>query len=343
MLGDGADANVSRVEFPGTMWHFHRKPEELAERARSMNSTLAAKLRMTAAVLGCTSRKDLCARFRAVNPDTSFDLERSHKWMQGRALPRDARVYADWARVLGSDRPGSWFASCDLDSFAAELRALFGVDPARLEAASLHASHPATGRPYLSGSFACYSPAWSPYHRGKLIRGALRLAPGRGDALGATYTERLDTGEIRFRGDAIAVERTLHLTLREEATRLPLFASLLLPGPPGSVLCGVLSGAAFLGQDQCPTSSRFLAVRVADGAALDASNRYMDAAPGAVGADLAALGVPVLDHATLDVAAQEFFRPGTDNIEQVPSAIQARLADLLDRAWLNARSGAPVP
>jgi len=34
---------------------------------------LGAKLRITAAVLGCASQKDLCARFRGVNPGTWDD------------------------------------------------------------------------------------------------------------------------------------------------------------------------------------------------------------------------------------------------------------------------------
>ena len=38
---------------------------------------LAAKLRLTAAALGCTTHKDLCGRFSALNPATEFDLERS--------------------------------------------------------------------------------------------------------------------------------------------------------------------------------------------------------------------------------------------------------------------------
>ena len=57
-----------------------------------------AKLRITAAVLGCASQKDLCARFHEVNPETIFELDRSYKWMQGRALPRSARVYEDGRR-----------------------------------------------------------------------------------------------------------------------------------------------------------------------------------------------------------------------------------------------------
>jgi hypothetical protein len=31
----------------------------------------------------------------------------------------------------------------------------------------------------LSGTFAAYSPAWSPHFHGRLLRGALRLSPGR--------------------------------------------------------------------------------------------------------------------------------------------------------------------
>ena len=76
-----------------------------------------AKLRITAAVLGCASQKDLCARFREVNPGTTFELDRSYKWMQGRALPRSARLYEDWAALLGTGRPVAWLQSCTVDEF----------------------------------------------------------------------------------------------------------------------------------------------------------------------------------------------------------------------------------
>jgi adenylate cyclase len=77
----------------------------------------AAKLRITAAVLGCASQKDLCAQFHRVNPGTTFDLDRSYKWMQGRALPRSAKLYDDWALVLGTERPPAYLQSCTLDEF----------------------------------------------------------------------------------------------------------------------------------------------------------------------------------------------------------------------------------
>ena len=40
---------------------------------------IPGKLRVTAALLGCTNQKDLCAAFRRVNPHSDFDLERSYK------------------------------------------------------------------------------------------------------------------------------------------------------------------------------------------------------------------------------------------------------------------------
>ena len=77
----------------------------------------AAKLRITAAVLGCASQKELCAQFHRVNPGTTFDLDRSYKWMQGRALPRSAKLYDDWALLLGTERSPVYLQSCTLGDF----------------------------------------------------------------------------------------------------------------------------------------------------------------------------------------------------------------------------------
>jgi hypothetical protein len=75
-----------------------------------MSADFARKLQLTAALLGCTTRKELCAAFRAVNPATDFELERAHKWLQGRAMPRGMAIYAEWAQVIGTarhlNRPG---------------------------------------------------------------------------------------------------------------------------------------------------------------------------------------------------------------------------------------------
>src|SRR5580704_10891973 len=150
-----------------------------------MAVAFAAKLRLAAATLGCSSRKEFCARFRSVNPATQCDIDRLNKWVQGRSLPRAAAVYADFAAVIGSSQSGRWVADCSLEEFAAELTARTGVDAAALAAPdslSPRGNPRATGlfggMATLTGSFAAYSPAWSPHFRGRLLRGALRLAAG---------------------------------------------------------------------------------------------------------------------------------------------------------------------
>jgi hypothetical protein len=71
----------------------------------------ALKLRLAAVVLGCTTRKDLAAAFRGVNPDTTFDVERADKWLSGRALPRGADVYRDLGKLFALDHPFEWLVS----------------------------------------------------------------------------------------------------------------------------------------------------------------------------------------------------------------------------------------
>ena len=97
-----------------------------------MAVAFAAKLRLAAATLGCSSRKEFCARFRRVNPATQCDIDRLNKWVQGRSLPRASSVYADFAGVIGSPQSGRWVADCSLEEFAAELTARTGVDAATL-------------------------------------------------------------------------------------------------------------------------------------------------------------------------------------------------------------------
>ncbi len=140
----------------------------------------AEKLRLTAAALRCASHKDLCARFRTVNPTTQCDIERLHKWIQGRAQPRSPQVYDDWAKVLGTQRSGAWLISSSLAEFSAELSALSGTpiaDLHRIDAVRTCAAPRAGVLALLGGAmapcgnFACYSHAWSPHFRGKLLRG----------------------------------------------------------------------------------------------------------------------------------------------------------------------------
>ena len=169
----------------GTQWQEGKNGVTAQDDNRHQRETLAAKLRLTAVALGCATRKELCAH-RAVNPATEFDLERSYKWSQGRALPRSTTVYGDWVRVLGSERTNDWLAHCGITEFLAELQALHGIDGAvllqrsRLTAPEVaHDGHASFGPgQYIAGAYACYSPAWSGYFRGKMIRGGLVRGAG---------------------------------------------------------------------------------------------------------------------------------------------------------------------
>jgi hypothetical protein len=294
---------------------------------------IAVKLRLTAAVLVCTSRKELCARFRAVNPATHCDLDRLHKWMQGRALPRDPGFYNDWAKVLGLAQSGSWVAACPVEAFRA---ALGGPDGAStdLPAGPVPRARGASGGPsvlggarLLCGDYACYSHAWAPRHRGALIRGSLAIRPGKGTKLVATYGETLLRGSMQISGDVTVTGRSIHFLVWEPEGSLPIFFSLIMPGPPASALCGMMSGVAFVAHVALPSASRVLMVRVPASAALEASNRYVDPSPGFLTDDLARLGLRPARGGALDALAAQFFASQAD---QVTPADQEAFIELLD-------------
>ncbi|WP_421989225.1 hypothetical protein [Roseococcus sp.] len=247
---------------------------------------IAAKLSLTSQVLGCSSHKDLCGRFRAVNPTTYFDPQRSRKWMQGKAEPRFTEVYEDWAKVLGLARDGAWIAGSSLEEFEGELQARLGARPlARADARST-----GTLESEITGLYAAYSMAWSPHFRGRILRGSMRLSRTRSASLLAEYHEDLPIGASFYRGEAAIAGRTLSLPLREIATGLPLFMSFALPGLPAAVIGGVQCGVALLSHSTEPMTGRILLAKMRGVPELRASNRYMMNGEG-MAADLAALGL----------------------------------------------------
>jgi xanthosine utilization system XapX-like protein len=300
----------------------------------------AAKLRMAAAALGCASRKELCAHFRRANPATQCDIDRLNKWVQGRATPRASSVYADLAAVIGTPKPGRWIADSSIEEFAAELGARTGADPGTFRRPDMPGRRAAPrnaglfgGVTGMSGTFAAYSPAWSPHFRGKLLRGSLVLAASGNGALTATYTESLLGGDVRLWAEVWIGARSMHFILREPEGELPLLISLQIPGPPVSALCGIMSGAAFVSSDPMPSASRIVFVRVPDTPLLSRSNRYFDPAQGAIADDLAALGLTVAEAGRLDAFARGFL--GGEPV-QVSTRDQATFADILDGEHLHA-------
>lgn len=305
-----------------------------------------AKLRMTATVLSCVTRKEFVARFRAVNKASECDIERMHKWLQGRALPRSLSVVQDWTKLLGSGRPAEWIASCTLDEFAAELAGLFERDAEELLATqaffgrgSRTARAPSAADPlfggvrFLCGAYACYSPSWSPYTRGRLIRSSFVIAPARGTSLVVTYSEMLLGKSVSLTGELRVAHRLLYATLTEAGSEVPIFFSLFMPRPPAAVMTGIMAGATFVSPEPEPSASRIVMVRVPDAAALDDSNRYVVPAPGVVADDLEALGLDVASCAGVDGLIQGFLMEQRGP-EQIAPSFQTQLAAQLDPAHL---------
>lgn len=307
-----------------------------------MAHELPAKLLVTQELLGCNSRKELCARFREINPRTEFDLERSHKWMQGRAKPRSARVYDDWARLLGTVRTPSWLVACTLEAFVDEVCQIFAADPEHLKRrAGIVDQRGTTARRagaaihYVCGDYAAYSQAWSPYFQGQLIRGSLLIEPGKGSRFAARYRESLPSGQVELTGAANLVGRVLHIELHEAGSGAPFYISVLLSGRPASVLSGVASGATLAGPDPLPSATRIVLIRVSDSRSreIDRSNEYLALEPAALEANFAAAGIQPAEPGAAVAEFRSFLaggdRPG---FHQVTQTEHARLAGFFDPA-----------
>ncbi|MDQ0468581.1 hypothetical protein [Labrys wisconsinensis] len=297
------------------------------------------KLRLTAAVLGTATCKALAAAFRRANPSTAFDVDRAYKWLQGRARPRDPQLYEDWAKVLELDRTGEWLAASDVETFLDEVALRHGRDRTWLRdqaEASVTAGGARQTELAPTGTFACYSHAWSPYFQGRLIRGGLSIAAiPKPHRLVASYAESLPTGRLQLDGAVAPSKHVLRLDLRERRGDAQLFFCLFPPTPPFSVLGGLICGGTIIGPNALPSVSRIVMVRLP--AAGVRPLREIDAylpLRGSVAADLAALGLPTADPAAIDRHLGEFLAGGGNRFDQVSLASYGALLELFDRAWL---------
>lgn len=295
------------------------------------------KLRLTAALLGVIARKDLAAAFRRANPNTAFDVVRADKWLHGRARPRELQVYEDWSRVLGLDRSGRWVADCSFDDFLAEVSARHGRDPEELLGQlDRFGGRSAPEGPGLSlaGTYVAYSHAWSPYFRGRLMRGALSVgASTRPDRLPVSYTEVLPTVRMQLDGEMVVDKRTLRIDVAD-ATRTSqwLTFSLFPASPPVSVLGGVMCGATLLGLDAEPSMSRIVLIRLtAASARLRSAEAYLPLGA-SLGEDLRSLGLALDDAAGIDRCLTTFLTGGAGGgVDQVPTSGYRELVGLFDR------------
>lgn len=299
------------------------------------------KLRATAALLGAVTVKDLAAAFRRINPATSFDVDRAHKWIQGRARPRELRLYEDWAKVVDLGRPGSWIADCEFDDFIELICARHDCDRDMLEWRIESSRRLAAGRRQeqslsLAGTYACYSHAWSPYFGGQLIRGELSITrPPTPQKLLACYAERLPTSRLHLEGLFAVSGRAMHFDLREPGGDVRFFFCLFLPTPPASVLAGLMCGATIIDPDARPSVTRIVMIRLpAPSMRLRSAVAYLPSQT-SVADDLASMGLRIPDPAAVDNGIGEFL---TDDqragLDQIDSSSYRRLVDLFNPIWL---------
>lgn len=273
-----------------------------------MSATLAAKLRLTAAALGCGTRKELCARFRAVNPATAFDLDRSHKWLQGVASPRTHSVYDDWAKLIGTAQSGGWIAGCSVEAFAAELVARFSADPAEIAARADafgrrggRLAHAPDGpraqapRDHRAGAFVAYSWAMSQWHAGQLIRGVLRLEAAPGGRYRARFEEACPDGPFRLEGGVHIDGRLMFCEFAPDPSYgdVRFYFTLMGPGRPLDALIGDVIGVTMNGTEPRLASTPMVLLRVdeAGAAAALAVDCYLPPDPAALEADFAAFRI----------------------------------------------------
>ncbi len=295
------------------------------------------KLRVTAAVLGTITIKDLGTAFRRINPATPFDIDRAHKWMQGRASPRQLQLYEDWARLLDLDQPGGWIAESDAEDFLDAVCVRHNRDrdtlKRHIEVSSGFAAQPDRGL-MLAGTYACYSHAWSPYFHDRIIRGELSIGPGSGpNRLRASYAEVLPTGKLRLQGSVSIEKRAVHLDLREPGGDAHFVYFLVPPTPPVSVLAGLMCGATIIGHAAQPSVTRIAMVRLPTASPrLSAADAYLPS-QGSIAADLAALGLAIVDAAAVDRYLAAILGAGC-GLDQIPASDYQSLVDSFDRAWL---------
>lgn len=304
-----------------------------------MAQDIDRKLRLTAALLGTVARKDLAAAFRRVNANTPFDLGRADKWLQGRAQPRERQVYDDWSKVLEIDRPGQWIADCDIEAFLDEICLRHGRDRKDLlRGLEAFGSRPNGQGPALemAGTFVCYSHAWSPYFRGRLIRGELTItASSTPNRMHVTYTEVLPTGLLDIKGMISLGKRAIQGGVGEDSSGVPTLTFCLFPAsPPASVLGGLMFGTTLIGPDAQPSVTRIIMVRLpAATPRLRSAAAYLPA-QASIAEDLLELGLRVQDSATIDRHLSEFLALDVGGFDQVSVPAYRALADLFDRIWL---------
>lgn len=304
------------------------------------------KLRLTAAVLGVVSRKDLAAQFRKINPTTSFDVDRAQKWLHGRSRPRERQIYEDWAKLLDLGRSGQWIADCEVETFLDSLCARHDCDRSALErqllngAGGVRKAAPTDVQSgfgvNLAGRFVSFSHAWSPYFRGQMICGELQIevAPNQ-TKLVANYVQNLPNGIGRLRGPVTLSQRMLSVELWHPDSSEPFSMRLFRPTAPANVIVGYFSGVTYLSAETDLTVSRVVLIRIPPTCPRRTTGAYLPFDSSLAG-ELTTLGLPLKDPAEVDSRLTAFLMNGYDRgIDKMVIGEYGTLAELFDLNWFN--------
>ena len=302
----------------------------------------AMKLRLAAMVLGCTTRKDLAAAFRRVNPDTTFDVERADKWLSGKASPRTADVYRDWGRLLALDQPHEWMVACSADELVAVLAAHNGVAPELLLEGAQDFPNGARrqvvprpvrdGMGFVEGAYACYSYAFTPYFPGWLIRSSMVIGPGYGVG-SVAYSHNMPPSPTRFSGDVTFNGRGMQIALHQTAAGdMRIYMALFGPAPPATVLAGMLCGAAVVTPEPEPSAARIILIRLPGPSPAFNALHTVFQPEDSIAQDLALAGLDFSDQDEVDRRIKAFLpaRP-RHGIEQVTTAEYRELVEYFNR------------
>lgn len=260
--------------------------------------------------LGCSTNKELCLRFAAVNPATLFVPQNAYKWLGGKAMPRASSIYEDWSRVLGGALTAPFLASSSFQEFLDAICTHFVVPETALSALRGEAGLPprplpgSVARPlagagerrpgehWLEGTYLAISPAWSRAEAGRLIVGSVTIHPDAAQRLQISYSENLINRQVLMSGQLQSDGRTAQAALTCSYTHRLFFLALNAPTPPAHLISGVLCGAAVHDPDARAAACRILLLRVHGSRAEELAARmgYLEASGALVEIELAALG-----------------------------------------------------
>jgi|GEM_PF-904059 len=220
----------------------------------------ARKLRAAVAETGCRSLAEFVARVRAAAPETSVTLDRAYKWLQGRAVPNDPRVYVDLATVLGLPADGAFVRGSTVEAFVEKLRLQRGGAAPAGPAAMMDRVVPSGLR---DGAYAIYALARDASADGSVVRGCVHVAvdPASG-ARRIDYVEHDGAGRLSFSGELVA-SRLLHtVTLASAQRDESLALALAVPGQPVPVVGGLMVAQARYAVSARPICCRILMLAI---------------------------------------------------------------------------------